>query len=389
MREVAIEAAFSGQIEKGKKHFFVQELPRSWPTCTPGEWLKLVTSNKAWTAFVNQVAKETPSLWIMADKEIEAWPCIEELLDKSLARREMLYPGEGKRLVYGQSDGLPGVIVDQYDKHILVQINTAGMDRYRLEIKKHLERKFSQHQIILFDQASYRAAEGLPVFEPEWNKKDILEITDSGFHYELSMERMQKIGFYYDHRDNRNKFEAYLKQQAKKSRVLDLFCYLGSWGLHAARAGGEQIDLVDQADLSVDIDATYNRAKKKNQMQFHRSDVFKFLDQAIAAGEKWDVIICDPPAFCKSQKQKTQALSGYQKLYNKLMKLLLPDGTLVAASCTKYVSLDELCNIVDQQAKQAGRKICMRDLGVQGKDHPFSSLKDSACYIKYALYAVE
>src|SRR5690606_23276091 len=101
-----------------------------------------------------------------------------------------------------------------------------------------------------------------------------------------------------------------------------------------------------QANLEDDIKKNFERAKIKNDMNFVRSDVFKYLDGAIVENKKWDAIICDPPAFCKSIKQKNQALSGYQKLYNKSLQLVSTNGVLVAASCTKYMSLDELMKIV-------------------------------------------
>ena len=128
---------------------------------------------------------------------------------------------------------------------------------------------------------------------------------------------------------------------------------------------------------------------EKGTANFHRKDVFKFLDESQKNDKKWNIVICDPPAFCKSIKQKNQALSGYKKLYNKIFKVLSPNATLVAASCTKYVNLEELTHVVEMQAKESGRKITLRDIGVQAMDHPFSSLKDNANYIKYALYAVE
>ncbi len=390
MRHIALDSSLANQLAKGKKTFYAKDLNKSFPTLTPGEWVTLTYDKNSWCAYGNPHAEGVPTLWIMSDQAHDPWSLLSARLSRALKRREGLYPNEGKRLVYGQSDELPGLLVDAYDEHVLIQINTAGMDRFRDQIKDFLAQLIPQKKIYLFDHASYRSAEGLPQFSPQWDEQEILHASDSGFGYALSMDKMQKIGFYYDHRDNRNKFEAYLGKVAKnKESALDLFSYLGAWGLHAARAGVRIIDLVDQANLEKEVLSNFEQANYKDRATFHRSDVFKFLDSAVRDNKKWDVVVCDPPAFCKSQKQKAQALAGYQKLYNKIMKLLAPGATLVAASCTKYVSQEELCLVVSTQARQCGRKIFLRDTGVQAMDHPFEGPHDNANYIKYALYAVE
>lgn len=391
MREVAIDTTLVSKLAQGKKTFYERELPENFPSLTPGEWIKLVSKEQSWTAFGNRFAQDVPSIWIIETQESEPLLIIKDKLNSALAKRLKIYRNEGKRLVYGQSDDLPGLIIDEYEHHILIQINTAGLDKYRNEIKSFIKEKFPTKKAILFDRKSYRSAESLPAFESEWNDDEVIEARDSGLVYRLSMDKMQKIGFYYDHRDNRNKFERYVKSyyQNTEWNALDLYCYLGAWGLHAARAGAQSVDFVDQADLEKAVFENSLQLGSELKITFNRSDVFKYLDSAIAKQMKWKAIVCDPPAFCKSKKQKSQALSGYQKLYTKIFKLLDSDSTLVAASCTKYVEFEELLKIVESQASAQGRKIHLRDIGVQGMDHPFSGLNDNACYIKFALYAVE
>ena len=231
----------------------------------------------------------------------------------------------------------------------------------------------------------------MPSFDKEWNDEEVIEINDSQLIYKLPFSKMQKIGFYYDHRDNRNKFERYLNklQIDKKEKVLDLFCYLGAWGLHSLRAGAKEITFVDQAALEIEVIENTKQVSGQYNVEFKRQDVFQFLEKSIKESRKWNVIVCDPPAFCKTIKQKPQAISGYKKLFNKVFQLMETNSTLVAASCTKYISLDEFTKIVEQQAKENGRKITLKDIGMQAHDHPVSSLSDNGNYIKYALYGVE
>lgn len=391
MREIAIDSSFHSKILRGKKSFYPRELPNNFPSLTPGEWVRLVFSNETWSCFGNPFAKDVPSLWVVDSCSGEPWEIIESKIKRACHLRERIYRGEDKRLVFGQSDDLPGLVVDSYSTHVLIQINTAGLDRYREQIKNFFAQKFEQKKVLLFDNQNYRASEALPEFAREWDGKDNVAMNDSSIHYQMDLDRMQKIGFYFDHRDNRNKFERYSKEYFKdqKWNALDLFCYLGAWGLHALRAGASEVDFVDQANLAEEVLKNVEQFSARDKSQFVRADVFKFLDTAVSEKRKWDAIICDPPAFCKSQKQKNQAISGYQKLYNKIFKLLSAESVLVAASCTKYVNLDELTALVEEQARQNGRRVWLRDIGVQGMDHPFVGLKDNANYIKYALYAVE
>ena len=391
MREIAIDSSLHSKISRGKKSFYPRELPNDFPTLTPGEWVHLKFAKESWCCFGNPFAKDVPSLWVIDSISGDPWQIIENKLERACSLRERLYRDEDKRLVYGQSDDLPGLVVDCYSTHLLIQINTAGIDCYRDKIKKFFETKFAPRKVILFDQQAYRTAESLPEFSRDWDNSEIVEMNDSSIRYELSLEKMQKIGFYLDHRDNRNKFERYCSAYYADQNwsALDLFCYLGAWGLHALRAGAENVHFVDQADLGSQVAKNAEQFEAQEKINFTRADVFKFLDEAIAKKQSWDVIVCDPPAFCKSQKQKNQAISGYQKLYSKLFKLLRANGVLVAASCTKYVSLEELTGIVEDQARQNNKRIWLRDIGIQGMDHPFVGLKDNANYIKYALYAVE
>lgn len=391
MRQVDIGSALNSQIEQGKKYFYQKEVASTLPSMSPGEWFSLNYQKKKWMAYGNPFAESVPSLWVLDGEFGSPEDYINNKILKALEKRKSLYKSEGKRLVFGQSDGLPGLIIDAYDKHILIQINTAGIDRYRDFIKNKIKENFPTHMVHLFDRQSYRQSESLPEFERDWNPDDLVEITDSALSYSLTMNKMQKLGFYFDHRDNRRKFEDYLRTSIScdNERALDLFCYLGAWGLQAIRAGSKHVDFVDQADLEVEVLKNFQQVSGKVTADFYRKDVFKFLDESQKNDKKWNIVICDPPAFCKSIKQKNQALSGYKKLYNKIFKVLSPNATLVAASCTKYINLEELTHVVEMQAKESGRRVTLRDIGIQAMDHPFSSLKDNANYIKYALYAVE
>tara|TARA_R110000868_G_scaffold97619_9_gene268619 strand:+ start:12469 stop:13641 length:1173 start_codon:yes stop_codon:yes gene_type:complete len=390
MRTIEVDSGMSAKIKSGKTSFYTNEIPPAFSSITPGEWFSIINNKQTWLCYGNPFVKDVPMLWVLSEQIVEPRQYIQKKIELAFKRRQGFYQNQGMRLVYGQSDHLPGVIIDTYLDHVLIQINTAGMDKYRDDIKQSMQELYPQKKCYFLDRKKYRESEGLPEFDKQWSDEEEITIVDSGLTYKLPMGRMQKVGFYFDHRDNRSKFENYLQNDyLSKNTALDLFCYLGSWGLQAARAGCKSVDFVDQANFSEIVSNNLKNVNPKADFKFHHEDVFKFLDNAIVSKRKWDVVICDPPAFCKSAKQKQQALSGYRKLYNKIFKLLEQDSTLVVASCTKYVNLEELTSIVEVEAKQCGRNVLLRDIGLQAIDHPFTSLKDNANYIKYALYRVE
>ena len=294
----------------------------------------------------------------------------------------------GARLVYGMNDSLPGIIVDKYQKYIFAQINTAGMDRFRDLIKSEIEKKYPEQKVLFFDNQDYRKAEVLPIHEPEKNSED-LDVLENGIQYKIPQAVMQKIGYYYDHRENRNKLASLLKRTTfSKKNGLDLFSYVGSWGLHMISAGVENVEFVDQGNMEAVTLSNLELNNFQGKGKFIRSDVFKFLDAAHASDKKYDVIVSDPPAFTKSEKNKIQAIQGYEKLHLKTMKILSDEALMIVASCTHHVNYEELDKTVQEAALKNSQRVQLLDLGIQGMDHPFSGFKDKSFYIKYLVYYV-
>lgn len=368
----------------------------------PGEWIIVEDqlAKKNYIGYINPFSESFYKLKILtedktkkynvkSDEETVARELIVENLQAAFKLRDYLSDySHGARLVYGMNDSLPGIIVDKYEKYILAQINTAGMDRFRDLIKSEIVKKYPEQKVLFFDNAEYRKAEVLPVHEPEKITED-LDILENGIHYRISQAVMQKIGYYYDHRENRSKLANLLTRTSfPKKTGLDLFSYVGSWGLHMLKAGVENVEFVDQANMEVATNTNLELNNFKGRGQFTRSDVFKFLDTALASGKKYDVIVSDPPAFTKSEKNKIQALQGYEKLHLKAMRLLSDEALMVVASCTHHVNYEELDKTVQEAALKNSQRVHLLDLGVQGMDHPFSGFKDKSFYIKYLVYFV-
>lgn len=294
---------------------------------------------------------------------------------------------KGSRIFYGVSDGLPGLIIDQFQNKAVIQINTAGVDRYRELVKETCDKLISGESFFL-DNPKYREKELLPTFENE--PIPSLEIEENGIKYSLRSEVLQKVGFYYDHRENREQLIHVLGRLKQKfSHGIDLFCYAGAWGLCALKAGVKEMSFVDQGDFAQEIESVLDINGFKGKGFFARSDVFKFLDDAISKNKMFDLILCDPPAFAKSQSQKDQALEGYSKLHRKVLKTCQPGGLIAFSSCTHYVSHEEFQkNILDAASKE-NKKLQLIYCGMQGWDHPVPSLSDKSNYIKSYFYLME
>lgn len=373
---------------------YKKDIDSSLSGVTPGEWceFELSKSSKRFWGYINpHVQDNRPCAYIVeeiSDKSYEPWTFIEKKLKESINKR-LAWDNynENSRLVYGKSDFLPGLIIDSYVNCILVQINTAGIDKYREEILNYLKKKFPQKEIVLQDNDKFRQGEMLPTFEQVAVNLSQIEIKENDLRYKIEYDKKQKIGYYYDHRENRRK-AAKISHIIKRDKLvgLDLFCYIGSWGINLLNSNLDHITFVDQGNFEREITENLKINNMEGKGSFVRKNVFEFLKQN---KQKYDVICSDPPAFCKSPKEKRRAIDGYTKLHRNCLELLNNQSVFLASSCTHYVNHQEFQDSIVKAAKQAKRNIQLIDTGVQGWDHPIKSIYDKESYLKYYAYYVE
>jgi 23S rRNA (cytosine1962-C5)-methyltransferase len=389
MKEFTLNSKKQNAVDRGENFFFESDLEESVRSCTPGEWITIKMQNRSGVGFVNTFVESGPTVTIIDRTAETPETYLAEQIKRSIFKRQTCGYKNGSRLIYGFEDDLPGLIVDSYKNVTIAQINNAGMDKYREEIKSLLS-GLLETPVVFLDNQKYRERELLPQF-PKEELPEVIEIEESGLKYQVSSSVMQKVGYYYDHRENRLKLENLLSRFDKKfTKGVDLFCYIGSWGLHALRGGVEHVDFVDQGNMEdVVMKNVQLNEISSDRASFYRDDVFKYLDNCISENKTFDLVVCDPPAFTKSAKNKNKAIAGYEKLYAKIFKLMESGGVLAAASCTQYISLEELDLAVIKMAKREGRRVQVLDLGIQGWDHPIKSLKSKSNYIKYLCYVVE
>lgn len=397
MRTLNLSRPGLNKVKSQAKELKTPDVEDSLKSCHPGEWclLKGSTPDELWAAFLNPLVGDKFASIHVVEKlnskdagsfEPEAF-ILSKVRKAYEARLRFSGYENGSRLFYGASDGLPGLIIDLLDKTAIIQINTAGVDKFRDLIKKTIE-DLIKGKAYFLDNAKYREKEFLPTFETE--KLPDVTVQENGLQYHLRSEVLQKVGFYYDHRENRLSLLSLLSRlKLKPKKGLDLFSYAGAWGMNALKGGVSFVDFVDQGDFSVEISEGLKVNGFEGKGSFFRKDVFRHLDESIAAKNLYDLILCDPPAFAKSSLQKPQALEGYSKLHRKVLKLAAPGAVCVFSSCTHYVSHEEFQkNILDAASKE-NRKIQLLHCGMQGFDHPVQSLEERANYIKSYFYILE
>ena len=306
-------------------------------------------------------------------------------LNIALSLRVRLFAQPYYRLVFGDADGLPGLVVDRYGDVAVVQITTAGMERLKAEIVAALEKVIRPRAILLRNDSASREIEGLTSYIEtalgEVPDKVLLE--ENGVRFEAPLIEGQKTGWFYDHRMNRARLRHYVKDK----RVLDMFCYLGAWGLQAADAGARQVECVDTSARAVE----WTRANAElngvaDRVSVIEADAFDALKDLRARREHFDVVVLDPPAFIKRRKDIKEGARAYQRLNQMAMQVLAKDGILVSASCSFHLKRTELQEILLQTSRHVDRYIQIVEHGHQGPDHPVHPAIPETSYLK-AIFA--
>lgn len=303
----------------------------------------------------------------------------------ALSLRERCYEADSYRWVYGDSDGLPGLVVDRFGDYVVVQLNTAGMDRMREQVVAAITKVVSPAGILFRNDSPSRKQEGLSlaveVAAGEW--PDELSLVENGVNFVVPANEGQKTGWFYDHRENRK----YLNRWVEGKRVLDVFSYVGGWGVQAAAAGAEEVLCVDASELALDYvekNAGLNGVVEKvGTMQ---GNAFDCLQQLAEEKEKFDVIVIDPPAFIKRKKDFKNGLSAYRRLNELAMRLLTRDGLLVSASCSMHLPNDALLDLIRGAGRHVDRQVQIVHQGTQGADHPVHPSIVETQYLK-AIFA--
>lgn len=301
-------------------------------------------------------------------------------LEEALLLRTRLFAKPYYRLVFAESDGLAGIIIDRFNRDLVVQINTAGMQALQSSLITALERLLKPNSILLKNDSSIRLQEGLTteLTAGMGAPPDEAMVDENDITFFFPLWHGQKTGWFYDHRFNRGRLKPYVTGQ----RVLDVFSYLGAWGLHAAHYGAKEVCCIDASELACQYilkNATHNRVAEK--VSVICEDAFTALKK-LDTHQAFDIIILDPPAFIKKQKDLKAGLIAYRRLNELALRLLTPGGILFTASCSMHLDETTFIDLIRRAGIDAKTQLQLLERGHQAPDHPLHLAIRETEYLK-------
>lgn len=300
-------------------------------------------------------------------------------LNVALSLRQRLYPKPFYRLVFGESDGLPGLVVDRYGETLVVQITTAGMERMKADVVAALVKVVAPAAILMRNDVGIRDLEGLPLYTEAalGTVPDTVFVEEHGLRFEVPLSGGQKTGWFFDQYANRARLFPYVNGQ----RVLDICTYVGAWGVQAAAHGAAAVTAVDSSATALGW-AQRNAKANGVELTLKESDAFDALKALRQAGEKFGVVVLDPPAFVKRRKDLSAGGEAYRRLNQLAMQVLERDAILVSCSCSHHMPQANLLDAIQSAARHLGRDAQVLEQGMQAPDHPVHPAIPETAYLK-------
>lgn len=302
-------------------------------------------------------------------------------LRAALAVREALYTAPYYRLVHAEADGLPGLIIDRFGDVCVVQVNTAGMEKLSDTLTAALQDVLAPKTILFRNDSTVRNLEGLPleIRVVGAELEGPIEVMENGAVFQADPREGQKTGWFYDQRDNR----AFVAALSKGKRVADFYSYTGGFSVAAALAGAREVHAFDRSQAALDF-ATQAAVANGVEATFSatRGDAFQLLQGFATAGETYDVVIADPPAFVKSKKDLQVGIRGYRKLFRLAAQIVAPGGYLFAASCSHHVDPPSFADAVRRALADTGRNGRILRSSGAAPDHPVHPFLPETGYLK-------
>lgn len=301
-------------------------------------------------------------------------------IETALELRNRLFEKPFYRWVFGDSDGLSGLVIDRFDDTVVVQISTAGMEALKDSIVRAIEKLAHPKAIVLKNDGKMRKVEGLDSYVEQASGPEVemLLVEENGVRFEVPLDGGQKTGWFYDHRMNRQRLQAY----APGKRVLDVFSYVGGWGIQAACAGATQVTCVDSSAAA--INSVHHNAgiNGLDNVETIEGDAFEALKALADEKEKFDIVVLDPPALIPRRRDQKAGEQAYARLNQLGLRLLERDGLLVSASCSMHLSQEKLTDIIRSSGRKIDRFVQLLEQGHQAPDHPVIPGIPETDYIK-------
>ncbi len=390
MSKVYLKRKISPRVVNGHPWIFNNEVEKTEGEPVGGEVVEVFTHDKKFVGkgYINPKSQILVRLLTRSKaEEINEQYFFDQIRICWEYRKKIGYT-ENCRLVFGEADSLPQLIIDKFNDYFVIQTLALGIDVWKPAIVKALEALFQPKGIYERNDVPVRELEGLP------QQKGFLSapfdtqiiINENGLKFYVDIENGQKTGYFLDQQDNRRAIEHIVKE----ADVLGAFTYTGTFEIHAAHYGAKS---VLGLDISANAVAQANRNAELNGLdsicRFETANAFDVLKQWGKEGRQYDVVMLDPPAFTKSRETIQKAITGYKEINLRGMKLVKPGGFLVTSSCTNLVNPDLFLQIIDMAAKDARRRIRQVTFQAQASDHPIIWGMDNTQYLKFLIVQVQ
>lgn len=336
--------------------------------------------------YINHLSKILVRLFIFSDVSDDKNLFYERIAYADEMRRKYL-DDDCYRVVFSESDYLPGLIVDRFSDVLSVQFLTLGMNNKKDVIIECLKEIFSPRSIVERSDAEIRKKEGLEPFKGVIYGENVerVRINENGIFIDVDLLEGQKTGYFLDQKLNRLS----IRRFSKDKTVLDCFCNVGGFALNAAEGGAKHVFALDVSEKAVNDVESNAEINGLNNVEPVCCDVFKQLREYRSEGKSFDMIILDPPAFCKSVNEIQNAYKGYKDINVLAMKLLNKGGILVSSSCTHFMTETLFKKMLAESAKNAGKRAKVLEQRVQCLDHPSLLSEEESAYLKFFILQID
>lgn len=381
--KVCLRRGEESGVRAGKPWIFENQLDWADDICEDGGIVDVLDSRMRFAArgYFNSRSKITVRVLTRGENEIIDRDFFRRRIERAWQVRQALGFENSCRVVFGESDGLPGMTVDKFGDCLAFQIVSLGMERWKDAIIAILAELFQPRGIYERDDVAVREKEGLPQLKRcvYGEVPEELVIREHDADMLVSIENGQKTGHFLDQQENRGR----LKPYAKGKTVLDLCCCTGGFSIHAALYGAKSVEAVDVSEEALALvrrNAALNGVEQV--LTTTQANVFDLARAYADEGRQYGLIICDPPAFAKSRRAVDGAYRGYKELNLRCMKLAEPGGVLVTCSCSQFMTPELFFRMLREAAFDAGRDVRLLETLIQSRDHPASLLAEQALYLK-------
>lgn len=335
--------------------------------------------------YINHLSKILVRIFIR-DDSVPDYDYYRQAIKKADDYRRRLGFDNCYRVVFGESDNLPALIIDKYADVLCVQFLSLGIDKNKDLIVKAIVDIFNPRGIYERSDVAVREKEGLPLVKGklygDFDTKVVIE--ENGLKMLVDIENGQKTGYFLDQKENRFA----LRRYANSGEVLDCFCNSGGFSLNAAKAGADKVTALDISRLALDNVEQNAALNGLDNIVTLQGDVFEVLRGFKRQGKSFDTIVLDPPAFCKSVSEVKNAYKGYKDINILAMKLVKDGGFLISSSCSHYMTFPLFQNMLTDAARESGKKVRIVEIRTQSSDHPSMLSTEESLYLKFFVLQV-